>query len=83
MTELPVFITRIERSEDANHFQYGKPLIAQPSSMSLTLEGYFSVSHQLGCLMLIGYAGTGTAFLLSCTEDEMIKIQNFLDTIRG
>lgn len=83
MTELPGFITRIECSEDASHIQYGRHMIAQPSSMSLTLEGYFSVDHQLGCLMLRGHLGAGTAFLLSCTEDEMIMVQNLLETIRS
>lgn len=83
MIKLPDFITRVTCSEDVNHTQYGRHMIAQPPSMSLTLEGYFSVDHQLGCLMLRGHLGAGTAFLLSCTEDEMIMVQNLLETIRG
>jgi hypothetical protein len=50
---------------------------------TLSLQGFFSVGRQSDCLMLRGYAGTGTAFLLSCTEDEMIMVQNLLETIRS
>jgi hypothetical protein len=83
MNKLPVFITRVSCCEDAMDIQYGRHMIAQPSSMSLTLEGYFSIHHQSDYLMLRGHQGTGTAFLLSCTEDEMIMVQNLLTTIRG
>ena len=83
MNKLPDFITRVTCSEDANHIQYGRHMIAQPSSMSLTLEGYFSIDRESDCLILRGHQGTGTAFLLSCTEDEMIMVQNLLETIRS
>mgnify|MGYP006989078818 CR=1 FL=1 len=84
MTELPDFITRVTCSGGADHIQYyGRHMVAQPSSMSLTLEGYFSVDHESDCLILRGHQGTGTAFLLSCTEDEMIMVQNLLETIRS
>lgn len=77
MTELPVFITRVESSHN-----YGQPHV-QPSITTLTLEGYFYVDRESDCLMLRGHLGAGTAFLLSCTEDEMIMVQNLLETIRS
>jgi len=85
MTELPVFITHMEVDHGQHNYLSigGGRIIQQPDNTHLLLRGCFSVGRQSDCLMLRGYAGTGTAFLLSCTEDEMIMVQNLLETIRG
>ena len=85
MTELPVFITHMEVDHGQHNYLDigGSRIIQQPDNTNLLLRGHFSIDHQLDCLMIRGYAGTGTAFLLSCTEDEMIMVQNLLETIRS
>ena len=54
-----------------------------PVVTTLTLRGYFSVEHRDECLIFKGEQGLGTSCLIDCTEDEMIMIQNLLETIRS
>ena len=55
--------------------------IAEPCLTTLTLKGYFKVDCEDGIIAFKG--DQGTSYLLSCTEDEMIMVQNLLLTLRG
>lgn len=57
--------------------------VLEPMVTTLTLRGYFSVKHEDGYLFFKGEQGLGSCCLIDCTEDEMIRVQNFLETIRG
>ena len=88
MNKLPDFITRADiQTEGEGEYQDYIGIngtVARVSMKStLSLQGYFSVDRESDYLMLRGHQGIGTAFLLSCTEDEMIMVQNLLETIRS
>lgn len=88
MIKLPNCFTNVEWEYEGDGLRTfrgwgGKMVtIAEPRLTTLTLKGSFTVEHRDGCLMFKGEQGTGTSYLLSCTEDEMIMVQNLLLTIR-
>lgn len=85
----PRCFTHIEWQYEGDGYQThqlwsnGMAWLHDPVVTTLTLRGYFSVEHRDECLIFKGEQGLGTSCLIDCTEDEMIMIQNLLQTIRS
>lgn len=87
MQGFPSFITDVScRAQDTYINDYCSPRNYSYKGVReciLEINGYFHCQHMYNMLMLTNERTNESAFLLTCSQDEMQMVINFLETVRG